>query len=73
MISYLVIRCNETNPVFLSSGFLGMEFEVSTHTYLDDHRAERDVNHWIFHTQVPPGATVIEEPKPEDYPKNLKD
>ncbi|XP_074661060.1 cilia- and flagella-associated protein 161-like [Tubulanus polymorphus] len=31
----------------------GWEYEVSTHTYLDCHRAEMDVNHFMFVCSVP--------------------
>ncbi|KAF7260217.1 hypothetical protein EG68_03781 [Paragonimus skrjabini miyazakii] len=32
----------------------GQEYEVSCHTYLDGHRAEKDVNHFSLSTVVPP-------------------
>jgi len=39
--------------LMLFSGFIyrtlfGNEFEISARTYLNDHKAERDVNYWIF-------------------------
>ncbi|ELT92654.1 hypothetical protein CAPTEDRAFT_166830 [Capitella teleta] len=32
---------------------LGREMEVTCHTTLDSHRAEKDSNHWRFHMNVP--------------------
>ncbi|XP_056138463.1 cilia- and flagella-associated protein 161 [Lampris incognitus] len=31
----------------------GQEYEVTAHTFLDSHKAERDNNHWIFSTSDP--------------------
>lgn len=33
---------------FPMKNLFGREFEVSTRTFLNDHRAEMDVNHWVF-------------------------
>ncbi|KAF7224515.1 cilia and flagella associated protein 161, partial [Nothobranchius furzeri] len=32
----------------------GNEYEVTAHTFLDSHKVERDNNHWILCTKVPP-------------------
>lgn len=31
----------------------GLEYEVTTNTVLDCHKAETDVNHWVFVTKLP--------------------
>lgn len=31
----------------------GKEYELTAHTFLDSHKAERDNNHWLFFTAHP--------------------
>ena len=39
--------------LFLRRGAFGMEYEMSTFTSLDAHKAERDINHWIIAMNKP--------------------
>lgn len=54
------VKTNQSLAVedYITAGLFGPEFEVSTNTFFDDHRAEKDANHWSFHTTVPAGADV---------------
>lgn len=47
----------------------GREFELSTHTFLDSHKAETDQNHWMMVMQVP-GSNIqpVAEPNAEPNP-----
>ncbi|XP_031688720.1 cilia- and flagella-associated protein 161 isoform X1 [Oncorhynchus kisutch] len=42
----------------------GKEYEVTAHTFLDSHKAERDINHWLLVTADPAGAglTLLDHP-----------
>uniref|UniRef100_A0A4W5JUC2 Uncharacterized protein n=1 Tax=Hucho hucho TaxID=62062 RepID=A0A4W5JUC2_9TELE len=42
----------------------GKEYEVTAHTFLDSHKAERDINHWLLLTADPVGAglTLLDRP-----------
>ncbi|MGH0174328.1 UNVERIFIED_CONTAM: hypothetical protein FKN15_067919 [Acipenser sinensis] len=44
----------------------GKEYEVTAHTYLDSHKAERDLNHWLLVTRNPgkDAPTMIDRPEP---------
>ncbi|KAK5602172.1 hypothetical protein CRENBAI_015891 [Crenichthys baileyi] len=37
----------------------GKEYEVTAHTFLDSHKAEQDVNHWILCTSDPAGDGLV--------------
>ncbi|CAJ1056813.1 cilia- and flagella-associated protein 161 isoform X1 [Xyrichtys novacula] len=37
----------------------GKEYEVTTHTFLDSHKAETDTNHWILCTSDPAGNGLV--------------
>ncbi|KPP66299.1 hypothetical protein Z043_115209 [Scleropages formosus] len=53
----LVVHC-KTNQCLAVLGnhsmwtIYGKEYEVTAHTFLDSHKAEREMNHWIFVTDV---------------------
>lgn len=36
----------------------GKEYEVTAHTFLDSHKSEQDVNHWIICTSDPAGSKL---------------
>ena len=38
--------------------FFGYEHEVSAFTFLDDHKSEKDYNHWIFKGKHFPGGSA---------------
>ncbi|XP_052373149.1 cilia- and flagella-associated protein 161 isoform X1 [Oncorhynchus keta] len=42
----------------------GKEYEVTAHTFLDSHKAERDINHWLLLTANPAGdgLTLLDHP-----------
>ncbi len=42
----------------------GKEYEIVAHTYLDSHKAEKDVNHWLIKTGHPgdPSGTAATLP-----------
>ncbi|XP_067827719.1 cilia- and flagella-associated protein 161 [Heptranchias perlo] len=44
----------------------GREFEITTHTFLDSHRVEEDLNHWVIVTGNPsiPHGTMFQAPPP---------
>jgi len=48
---YLVYSC--TQFLFFRTPVGTREFEISAHTYLDSHRAEMDINHWMIVMGVP--------------------
>ncbi|KAM7002997.1 cilia- and flagella-associated protein 161 [Tautogolabrus adspersus] len=37
----------------------GKEYEVTAHTFLDSHKAEKDSNHWILCTSDPAGSGLL--------------
>ncbi|KAM6937887.1 cilia- and flagella-associated protein 161 [Xenentodon cancila] len=37
----------------------GKEYEVTTHTFLDSHKAEQDNNHWLLCTRDPAGDGLV--------------
>ncbi|XP_051896527.1 cilia- and flagella-associated protein 161 isoform X1 [Pristis pectinata] len=71
------VRTNQALAVLQKHSFwtmFGREHEITTHTFLDTHRAEEDVNHWIMVTgdpSVPHGIMfhmpppVCEDPEPK--------
>ncbi|XP_030045700.1 cilia- and flagella-associated protein 161 [Microcaecilia unicolor] len=46
--------------------FFGKEFEVTAHTYLNSHKVEEDLNHWIVVTRNPSDDvhTMYDRPEP---------
>nr|XP_033799541.1 cilia- and flagella-associated protein 161-like isoform X2 [Geotrypetes seraphini] len=46
--------------------FFGKEFEVATHTYMNSHKVEEDLNHWILVTANPSDDvhTMYDRPEP---------
>ncbi|KAM4618258.1 cilia- and flagella-associated protein 161 [Polymixia lowei] len=51
----------------------GHEYEVTAHTLLDSHKAERDNNHWILSTSDPAGEglLLLDLPQMMDKPTEL--
>ncbi|XP_068596008.1 cilia- and flagella-associated protein 161 [Brachionichthys hirsutus] len=60
----LIIHC-KTNQALATLGdqvlwtTYGKEYEVTAHTFLDSHKAERDSNHWILCTSDPGNGLVL--------------
>ncbi|XP_062316648.1 cilia- and flagella-associated protein 161 isoform X2 [Osmerus eperlanus] len=52
----------------------GREYEVAAQTFLDSHKAERDVNHWLLVTSDPAGEglTLLERPQTQTCNKPTK-
>ncbi|XP_067327538.1 cilia- and flagella-associated protein 161 [Anolis sagrei] len=46
--------------------YFGKEYEVNCHTYLDTHKAEKDMNHWVMVTGNPSSdaTTMFDRPNP---------
>uniref|UniRef100_A0A4W5JQG0 Uncharacterized protein n=1 Tax=Hucho hucho TaxID=62062 RepID=A0A4W5JQG0_9TELE len=44
--------------LFLERTPYGKEYEVTAHTFLDSHKAERDINHWLLLTADPVGQSL---------------
>ncbi|XP_038124696.1 cilia- and flagella-associated protein 161 [Cyprinodon tularosa] len=60
----LIIHCKTNQALaFLGDQLLwtadGKEYEVTTHTFLDSHKAEQDANHWIMCTSDPAGDGLV--------------
>ncbi|XP_078490845.1 cilia- and flagella-associated protein 161-like isoform X1 [Ciona intestinalis] len=55
----------------------GREFEVSAHTVLDTHKAEKDNNHWVFVSGNPSDDVTTHfdrpEPQPSGAPKSVEE
>ncbi|XP_028648298.1 cilia- and flagella-associated protein 161 [Erpetoichthys calabaricus] len=74
----LVVHC-KTNQCLAALGQhtmwtpYGQEYEVTAHTFLDAHKAERDPNHWLFITRDPGNGspTMIERSNP--IPERMSD
>ncbi|XP_069766745.1 cilia- and flagella-associated protein 161 isoform X2 [Narcine bancroftii] len=63
------VRTNQALAVLQDHSFwtmFGREHEITTHTFLDTHRAEEDSNHWIIVTGDPsvPHGTLLQLPPP---------
>ncbi|XP_036006041.1 cilia- and flagella-associated protein 161 [Fundulus heteroclitus] len=60
----LIVHC-KTNQALAALGdqplwtAYGKEYEVTAHTFLDSHKAEEQVNHWILCTSDPPGEGLV--------------
>ncbi|XP_046891033.1 cilia- and flagella-associated protein 161 isoform X2 [Hypomesus transpacificus] len=52
----------------------GREYEVVAQTFLDSHKAERDVNHWLLVTSDPAGEglTLLERPQTQTLATDLQ-
>ncbi|XP_029378304.1 cilia- and flagella-associated protein 161 [Echeneis naucrates] len=66
----LIIHC-KTNQALAVLGdqvlqnIYGNEYEVTSHTFLDSHKAEQDRNHWILCTSNPAGNGLVPLKTPE--------
>ncbi|KAL4660753.1 hypothetical protein GN956_G703 [Arapaima gigas] len=67
----LIVHC-KTNQCLAVLGnystwtIYGKEYEMTAHTFLDSHKAEREMNHWIFVTAIPSseGQAITDRPEP---------
>lgn len=59
LLTHVKTNTNLNVEEFVSSSFLGKEYEVSCHSQLDSHKAEVDGNHWVMTLQVP-GDDVLD-------------
>ncbi|KAM9352374.1 cilia- and flagella-associated protein 161 [Symphorus nematophorus] len=63
-VKVLIIHC-KTNQALAVLGdqvlwtSYGKEYEVTAHTFLDSHKAEKDSNHWILCTSDPAGNGLL--------------
>ncbi|XP_041794173.1 cilia- and flagella-associated protein 161 [Chelmon rostratus] len=63
-VKVLIIHC-KTNQALAALGdhvlwtTYGKEYEVTSHTFLDSHKAEQDKNHWILCTSDPAGSGLV--------------
>ncbi|XP_071783401.1 cilia- and flagella-associated protein 161 [Centroberyx gerrardi] len=47
----------------------GNEYEVTAHTFLDSHKAEKDNNHWVLSTSDPAGEGLLLLDRPQSAAK----
>ncbi|XP_072888930.1 cilia- and flagella-associated protein 161 isoform X2 [Hemitrygon akajei] len=72
------VRTNQALAVLQEYSFwtmFGREHEITSHTFLDSHRAEEDPNHWIIVTgdpRVPHGIMVHMPPPVSKNPETKK-
>ncbi|KAG7468113.1 hypothetical protein MATL_G00139310 [Megalops atlanticus] len=67
----LVVHCKTNQCLAVLGKYIlwtpyGKEYEVTAQTYLDSHKAERDLNHWVFVTANPEveGQAIFNRPGP---------
>lgn len=48
----------------------GKEYEVTAHTFMDSHKAEQEVNHWILGTSDPAADALVLFNHPESASNN---
>uniref|UniRef100_UPI0037E7907F cilia- and flagella-associated protein 161 n=1 Tax=Semicossyphus pulcher TaxID=241346 RepID=UPI0037E7907F len=74
-VKVLIKHC-KTNQALAALGdqvlwtMFGKEYEVTAHTFLDSHKAEKDSNHWILCTHDPAGNGLLLLNHPQSAAKN---